>query len=158
MTEDLPSADDPALAHTNARIEAYRASYDWTDPDGTPRPLLPYSEGREALFWELVELDGGVDWDIIKGTPERPGNMNLFLPHAIKLLWLCSHSKEQIRPHRADRMAWIESIECWGNRHVPRPLHGDAINVAVRILNDEAATRAVPRPSDASSTRTDSGN
>lgn len=152
-----PTNPDPEAELLQARNTAYDAAYTWPKPDGTGSVDLHYTKGREPLFWDLVEHDGGADWARINGTKNeageviKAGNLMLFLPHALKLLYLCSHELQDWRHLRSDRAAFIEAIEEWAGEWVPRTRHAQAVELAVQILNDSTVNTAVQMPAEGSS-------
>jgi hypothetical protein len=78
------------------------------------------------------------------GEPVQEGNMLLFAPHAAKLLWLVSHEPRDWAVLRRDDAAWLAAIDDWADQYIPLRLHGSAVNLAIRLLNDANINRAVP--------------
>lgn len=149
------TAPDPDTLLNQQRNDAYDAVHQWLKPDGKASyDLQPFSSEREFLFWSLVELDGGIDWQAAAdqkdadGQVTRKGNPMLLLPLAAKLLWLLSHAKEDIRPLRSDRMAMIEAMEAWAATHIPPALHWAAVGLTIQIINEAGVNRAIPRPAE----------
>lgn len=136
------------------RNEAYDAEYEWFTPAGGKVPLLPFSDGRDFLLWQLAEQDGGIDWAALRDQKDDDGNVItrgnplLFLGTAAKLIYLCMHSKDEIRAQRRDRAAMIETIEAWASKWIPRDRHLEAVLLAVRVINDATVNQAIPRPGD----------
>jgi len=137
-----PPESDPEAVINAQREAALDAVHQWYHPDGKPYDLEPFSDGRDFLLWDLVNIDGGIDWKLVKL------NNTLLLPTAAKLLYLCSHKPAAWRPYRSDRMAFIEAIEAWASRYIPVSLHWQAMALAIRLINDSTINQAVPRPTD----------
>ena len=152
---DTTTAIPDEAAIDEQRNAAYDADYEWITPAGQKIALRPFSDGRDFLLWQLVELDGGVDWASLRdqhddeGKLIARGNPLLFLGTAAKLLYLCLHDKAELRTQRRDRAAMIESMEAWASLWVPRERHMEAVWLALRIINDATINQAVPRPVDA---------
>jgi len=113
-----------------------------------PVTLHGYTSGREALFYKLRAADGALP---LSKTLEQ---LTTFLGDAIKILWLCSHEPADWRALRGDLPAFLEAIEAWGDRNVPRNKQVEAVNLALQIFNEAGVNQAVPEPSE----RDDSGN
>ena len=80
--------------------------------------------------------------------------LTTFLADAIKILWLCSHEPADWRGLRGDLPAFLEAVEAWGDRNVPRSKQVEAVNLALQIFNEAGINQAVAEPTD----RADSGN
>ncbi len=113
-----------------------------------PVTLHGYSSGREALFYKLRAADGALP---LSRTLEQ---LTTFLGDAIKILWLCCHEPTDWRGLRGDMSAFLEAIEAWGDRNVPRSKQVEAVNLALQIFNEAGVNQAVSEPSE----RADSGN
>lgn len=135
------------------REDAFDAEHCWPVWDEQrgrfePAALHGYSSGREALFYKLRAADGALP---LSKTLEQ---LTTFLGDAIKILWLCSHEPADWRGLRGDLPAFLEAIEAWGDRNVPRHKQVEAVNLALQIFNEAGVNQAVPEPSE----RDDSGN
>lgn len=154
IAQDTVTAPDPEAKFEQERNDAYDAVHHWPAPDGTLRELYGYASEREFLFWSLVDLDGGIDWRAIAeekdstGKVIRVGNPRLLLPHAVKMLWLCLHTREEVRPFRQDKLRLIETIEAWAVEWVPPDRQAEAINLTMKLIHEADVNRAIPRPSD----------
>lgn len=135
-----PSGQDGA---EKAREAAYDAVYEWQGIQ-----LLPFSESRERLWMRLCAGDVPLP-DVIDAA-----NLDPYISHAVKLLYLCSHQPEEFRHLRPDTGLFLETIDAWGEKHVPREKSLAAVTLALRITNDARRSLAIPRPTDAR----DSGN
>lgn len=118
------------------RQDAYAAVYEWRGAE-----LRPWSIGREQLYFRLRAADASLPLAVALQHPET------FLGDAVKILYLCHHEPAEWRYLRSDVAAFLEAIEAWAEQHIPRHLQSDAMELGMRILNDSASTRAVPRPS-----------
>jgi hypothetical protein len=141
----------------NAANEEREAAFDaehcwpvWNEQRGgfEPVTLHGYSSGREALFYKLRAADGALP---LSRTLEQ---LTTFLGDAIKILWLCCHEPTDWRNLRGDMSAFLEAIEAWGDRNVPRSKQVEAVNLALQIFNEAGVNQAVSEPSE----RADSGN
>lgn len=161
ISAQKPSMKKPKLLKTDttttpeaefeaARNEAFDACHQWARPDGTAYDLEPFSDGRDFLLWQLVEMDGGLDWDALRDAKGQKGNPMLFLHAAAKVLYLCSHQPEEWRHLRRDRAAFIEAIEEWASRYIPQAKHWEAVALGIKIINESTINQAIPRPGDSS--------
>lgn len=135
------------------REAAFDAEHSWPVWDEhrncfEPVTLHGYTSGREALFYKLRAADGALP---LSKTLEQ---LTTFLADAIKILWLCSHEPADWRGLRGDLPAFLEAVEAWGDRNVPRSKQVEAVNLALRIFNEAGVNQAVAEPTD----RADSGN
>ena len=153
-TDTIAPEADPEQQIDKQRAAAFDAEYHWYRPDGTEYPLRTFNDGRDALFWQLVEADGGIDWDGARtqkddaGNVIRQGNSMLLLGAAMKMLYICSHDPQHWADLRRDRHAFLRAIEAWASSHVPLHRHGQAVSLTIQIINDATINQAIPRPSD----------
>lgn len=146
LVHDPAPAIDPASAD-QAREDAFDALHSWPvwhekRQQFVPTQLHPYSSGREALFYRLRAADGALP---LGKTLEQ---LTTFLSDAIKILWLCCHEPSQWRSLRGDPAAFLEAIETWGDRNVPRSRQVEAVNLALQIFNEAGLNQAVAEPSE----------
>lgn len=145
----VPVAASSIIATDDARLDAggsdadgereavYDAVHEWEG-----ETLLPFSEARERLWMRLCAGDVPLP-DVIDVA-----NLDPYISHAVKLLFLCMHEPEQFRHLRANTGLFLETIDEWGEIHVPRAKSIAAVTLALRISNEARRSMAIPQPSD----------
>ena len=122
--------------------KAFDGTYRWQGEE-----LLPWSFGRESLFYQLRNAVGAPDID------HALADRDAFLADAARVLWLCSHQHAEFRHLRGSPSLMQEAIEDWADVKIPRGKRAAATLLALQIFDDSAVNIAIP-----SETNADSGN
>lgn len=120
--------DDPAIAAREKESEAARDQAFHFAPVWKGRPLT-WSISRESLFYSLREAVGA------RALWQTLADLDAFFADAIRILYLCSHTPEQWRHHRADPMLWQEEIERWADEAIAPTERQEATMTAFRLLD-----------------------
>jgi hypothetical protein len=137
--------DELEAAAAQRRADAFDAVYEWHGKE-----LYPWTIGREQQYFKLRAADTAVPLHVALRHPET------FLGDAIKVLYLMHHLPEEWRALRMDIAAFVEAIDAWSEENIPRHEQSEAIDLALRVVNESASTQAIPRPTDKKSS--DEGN
>lgn len=97
--------------------------------------LYPFSITRESIFYSLRAKMGAPSLSSVNEDPEN------FLADAMRILWLCSHDKEEIRPLRMNALVMQEAIEEWAEKTIPYERQLEASLLAMRIFNHSVINR-----------------
>ena len=122
-------------AAADRRAMAYDATYTWHGKE-----LQGWSIGREQLYFKLRAADAAVPLHVALRHPET------FLGDAMKVLYLMHHIPAEWRDLRMDLPSFIEAIDAWAAENIPRAEQSEAIDLALRVVNDSGSTQAIPRP------------
>lgn len=137
VATDETTADEAEIARMDKQREAaYDAVYEWHG-----QPLEPFSSGRDALYRKLAAIDFNIDTkDMIKSGYACLGDARL-------VIFVCSHTYEQLWPYRQDVEALLGKAYQWADQNIAHNEDAKAIELWKAILRDGRATQAVPRPS-----------
>ena len=119
------------------REAAFDAEFAWRGA-----PLHPFSIDRESLFSEVRLANGAPP--IVKTSADFDG----FLADALRILFICSHTKDDFRPLRRDPIAFQEAIDAWAVENVARGEQSAAITLGIEIYVSSFATEHEPVPSE----------
>lgn len=117
------------------RDRAFDADYEWNG-----KALLPLSIDRESLFLQLRTAVGA--GDIVAACRDFDG----FLADACRILFICSHTPDELRPLRRDPVMFQECVEAWAVVNVKREQRSRAIAQAINMYADTKATEHEPVP------------
>jgi hypothetical protein len=117
------------------RDRAFDADYEWNG-----KALLPLSIDRESLFLQLRTAVGA--GDIMAAVRDFDG----FLADAIRILFICAHTPEELRPLRRDPLLFQECVEAWAVKNVKPEQRSRAIAQAINMYADTKATEHEPVP------------
>ena len=134
----LPVVDtvtDPAAELERERQAAYAGTYHWRGQE-----LLPFSMSRKSL-WEKLCLH-----DLPLPPVLEHAGLEIYLPRAIKLIYLLTHDVASYRHLRASPGQFIEVIEAWQDEHTTAADTIDIVTLALDITNAASATIAIPAP------------
>lgn len=149
MPEKVTRADaGPGVTFTGAvtldereaekdREWAFDAGYSWNG-----RELLPFSIGREALFSQLRTAVGAPP------IHAAVRDFDAFLADALRLIFICSMTPEQLRPLRRDAVVFQEAVESWADANVKPSQRAEAVALGINIYADAHATEHEPAPSE----------
>jgi hypothetical protein len=118
------------------RARAFDAEYEWNG-----KPLHPFSIERESLFCEQRLAAGAPP--IVKTS----GDFNGFLADALRILFICSHKRENFRVLRRSPIEFQEAVDDWAEKNVQRGQQSEAISLGIRIYTDTFVTEHEPVPS-----------
>jgi len=102
--------------------------------------LEPYSSSRDGLFMRLRKLMGAPALiDAFKDT-------NLFVGDAHAILFLCSHSAEELAPLMGQPAKLVEEVMLWADKNVAHREAADAALLAFKIFNDSRVNQSEAVP------------
>jgi hypothetical protein len=109
------------------REQAFDAAHEWKG-----QPLEPFSSGRRREWIRLRNLDG-----------EDP----TFLDDAVKIVWLCLQSADDIITKRRNAQAMSAEIWRWADTNVGNDDNEAILELANQIVTNSRVNQAVPIPS-----------
>jgi hypothetical protein len=121
---DQPTPIDP---HEKAREEAFDSTFQWKD-----KSMGPFTSGRRREWIRLRSLDGAD---------------NSLLDDAVKIVWLCLTSTDDLIAKRRNPEAMSAEIWKWADSNVGDDENEAILDLADKILITSQSTRAVPIPS-----------
>lgn len=124
--EEIDSGHDPAQA---ARESAFSApAFHWKD-----MPLHPFAIAREADWMAHCRRIG------LPPVADAALDPELFLGHAIRLIWFCAHPPETWLAPRMNPMLHPFALESvireWVDKHIRAADHIAAMNLAIAIYD-----------------------
>lgn len=150
-----PSFVDNAVmeAAADERDASYSETFSWTRPDAKgvleSYDLFDYSLSRETLYHRLSAIDAPIPLDA------EIGSLDALAGSAFKILFVCSHTPEQLIAMRQNLPKMLLQIDEWVDKTIPRTKVMEATSLGLRIHNAKNKHLAVARPSDK---KADSGN
>ncbi len=117
----------------NTRAEAPKAVHVWRGKE-----LLPFTQSVQGI-WERLSVH-----DLPLPALLELGVIDLYLPRAVKLLYLLSHEKSAYRSLRATPLLFIEAVEKWQDETF-QPGDEAAVELALKIFVEAKGGAAVPK-------------
>lgn len=151
-SSDSPEAFAAAAAEERRSIILNSTSHAWRD-----LPLQAWNAGRQREYARIAALDvPGGDLDDLERLKQRfdelkvqdPAstltfadvvNYDLYLPAAMKVLYLAAVPRDQWFHLRAHPARLLDAIEAWGEEHIAPEEVEQACDLARRILTEHRA-------------------